>query len=181
MDSETRLKWEHYAIIALVVALAFEVWKHNVPEPQPVGEYHAATFAPQVKDIPKVMAKVSQVEVYSPAAAARLKLPDSMKEKPVVAATECKSDPRPQTIVTVIDPSTGKSDTVVRAEAYRFLAAENVREAMIAYGYRNDGRKVARMAYTHDLVQMMGWNVGGYGTLDMDGKWFAGVSVAYRW
>jgi len=165
--------------LAVAAFVVFKLWQNNTIT-SPVGTYVPATKAPEVKLIPKVTVHPKVVKVYAHVAVAHLKLPDDMKNQEVLDATEVKSDTRPQTIVTTLNPDTGEVTTVVRRDPYKWVQAEQVGGVEISYGYRGTDR-IARMTASEDLVQVKGVNLGVVASLDSDGQHFVGAAISYRW
>ena len=167
-------------LLAIVAAfIAVKLWRDNTIT-APVGVYSLAKVAPEMKSIPIIAIHPKTVQVYAPIAVAKLKLPDSMKNQVVVAANEVKATPRPQAIVTTLNPDTGEVTTIVRQDPYKWLQATQTGEVRLAYGYRGT-EHIARLSVTEDLLQVKGINLGGTASLDHDGQHFVGVSMSYRW
>ncbi len=169
-------------IIILIACLALMVgiWYHFKPVSQPVGEYHPALIAPEVKLIPKITIHPKALQVYAPIATAHLKLPESMRNQSVIAATEVISDLHPHEVVSLVDPLTGEVTNLDRKMPYKFLAAESVKEVRLSYGWRGT-EKMARLSGSWDVLAVKGWHLGATGSLDGDAQHYIGASVAYRW
>jgi len=173
-----------YIWLALVIGMAI-VWYLSKPDTAPVGEYIPAKVAPPVKHVPMVeITPKKPLHVYHPSAKKKLKLSDEQINNQaivVVAANQVLSDPHPQTIVTTLDQNTGQFKSITRRDPYPWMAAEQTGYMRIGYGFKSSGAKVVRLAASEDLVQILGWNIGGDGTLDSDAQWYGGVHAMYRW
>jgi hypothetical protein len=169
-----------YTILLLILVLAIlaGAWYYFKPKPAQTGQYVTATVAPEMKAIPKITIHPKALKVY--VSSTKLKLPDTMKNQPVIAATEVKTDLHPQTVVTTVNPDTGETTTIVRRDAYKLLQAIQTGEMRLSYGYRGTER-MARLSATEYLVQVKGINLGVEVAVDSDKTTFAGIGISYKW
>lgn len=174
--------------LALIVACVM-LWSSFTPSPAPVSQWTPAKIAPVVAAVRTVQIEIPKVTVFSAPAKAKLKLPDVLVQNPdahVIAATQVKADMRPQTVVTVIDAITGKSETITRREPYPWVAFTQTGEIRLDYGYKIDhfaggGKQIARLSVREELLQLKALHIGATASLDSDGTMFAGVGIGYRW
>ena len=169
------------AVWALIVFLAPDKPASEVSVP--------ATVAPEVKRAPTARKVVkAPVKVYAGDTKAKLKLPADVIAAPqedVIASTQVRGSERPQTITTTINTETGESRSFVKSDPYPWFALEPRGEARLSVGYRYDGsgllKQVVRLSATQDLIRVKALTLGATGTVDSDGRVFAGVGVAYKW
>ena len=172
------------AVLAIVY-LAYDRWS------KPSGtESVIAKQAPAVAHEPIVEVPIkAPVKTFQGKSKERLKLPAAVQADPnqqVIAASQVKSELRPQTISTVVNTETGKVETFVKQDEYPWLAIENRGELRLAYGYKLDGpahdvRRVVRLQLGYDVVRVKALTAGVTSTLDTDRQAFIGVGLTYRW
>ena len=177
------------AIVALLALAAYVVY--DTLSPRPVGsDSVVAPASPITLREPEVKVPIKKpVKVYKGQTKARLKLPASVQadeKQQVIAASQVKSDLRPQTVSTVINTDTGAVETYVKTDPYPWFAVETRGEARIAYGYKLNAAThamapVARLQVGYDVVRVKALTAGVLASLDSDGATFVGVGVSYRW
>lgn len=178
------MNWKAYLTAAAILAGAILLWYEMKPAPAPVNDWTPAKTAPQIAAVPKVDINPPKVKVYAPAAKKRLNLPAAVQQDPhthVLTATRVPADDHPQTVTTLIDDQTGAETTLVRREPLPWLAAEQRGELRLDYGTKGGVRRVGRLTFQEDLLQMKAVHAGVNATLDTDGEYFIGGGVAYKW
>lgn len=172
------------AEIAIIAALLAVIWYLSLPSDQPVNEWHPATPAPQVAPLAKEPAKVPQVYVYPKKAKESLNLPQPIKDDPtkqVIEATRVQCDEHPQTVTTIVDTTTGKTETLVRVEPLPWLAAEQHGSIGVGYGLTSGLMRGWALNAHEDLLQIKALHFGVDGSVFTGGAYFAGIGVAYHW
>jgi hypothetical protein len=171
--------------IAGIVFCVFLLWLiMKKPDPAPVNKPVVAQAAPEVADEPKVDIKPADVQVYAPVAKERVEVPAEVKADPAVAVLASDKLPEsdhPETVTTVLDADTGKSQTYVVQDPYPWLAAENHKEVGMAYGFKNAFVRAGRLSFSDDFFQIKALHFGLVSTFDTDGEYFVGVRAVYRW
>lgn len=170
------------AVGILIVAMV--LWYETKPTPAPVGDWQTAKHAPQVAAVPKTAITPPKVEVYTAPAKKKLDLPAAVQQDThahVVAATRVAADDHPETVTTLLDDQTGAETTLVRREPLPWIAAEQRGELRLDYGMKNGARKVGRLSFQEDLVEVKALHAGVNANLDTDGQFFVGGGVAYKW
>lgn len=181
--------WLIGILVAGVLGLGGALWYTIQSRPTPGGPSIAARPAPELAHASQTSVPVKPVRVYSSTTKAKLKLPADVQTNPdkqVIAATQVKSDPRPQTVTTVIDTATGESSSFVKVDPYPWFAIEARGVATLAAGYRFDRggalpKQIVRLGVGYDVVRVKALTVGVVGSVDSDGQTFAGVGITYRW
>ena len=177
------------ALVVLVLGLAGALWYTIASRPAPGGPSIEARPAPELAHANLKSVPVKSVKVYVGETKAKLRLPPEVvtnPDKQVVAASQVRSDPRPQTVTTVIDTKTGESSSFVKVDPYPWFAIEARGTAQLALGYRLDPgaalpKQIVRLGVGYDVVRVKALTLGLVGTLDSDGQTFAGVGITYRW
>ncbi len=178
------IKAERIIVYLALIVACVTLWSSFTPAPAPVSQWTPAKVSPMVANVPTVQVKIPKVTVFSAPAKKKLKLPESIITNPdehVIAATQIKADQHPQTVVTVINSETGKSETITRRDPYPWIAIEKQGEIRLDYGYKRDFQRVARLSFREDVIQLKAVHFGLLASLDSDGAIFAGVGLGYRW
>lgn len=176
-------------LLAAACWMAWDRWQH--PQAQVGGPAVVAVEAPIVKGRPKTSVALKKgIEVYKGATIKKdAKLPDAIQKdekEQVVASSQVRADLHPQTITTVVDTETGKTQTFTKIDAYPWLAWEPRGSLGLAYGLKyqsfdHGSHQVGRLQGTYDLVRIKAFTVGATATLDTDRDAFVGVAATYRW
>lgn len=178
LDGNPKMILLEVAALSAVLLLA---WKFLRP-PEP---YLPADVAPQVAHVPTVAVPMAApIRVYAPAAKAKLNLPAAIVAAPnkhVAAATRIKPDQHPQTVVTVVDTSTGDVETITRKEPLPWIAREHTGELQLSAGIKNGMARVGRISLREDLLQIKSFHLGAQASLDTDGQYFVGAGVGWKW
>lgn len=178
------MNWKPYVIWAAIAAAAMGLWYEMKPDPAPVNQWSPAQEAHQVADVPKTDITPPKVEVYASSAKQKLNLPPAVQADQhahVVEATHVRPDDHPETVTTMIDDQTGKTETMIQRDPLPWLAAEQTGELRFDYGLKNGGAKVGRLSVREDLIQVKALHAGVDATLDTDGQYFLGAGVGYKW
>ena len=139
--------------------------------------------APQVAAIPTQQIKPPSVKVYTARAKQTLQLPDTIKSDPnlyVLQSTRVPKNTHPITITSVIDQTTGDTQTLIREEPLPWFATEQTGEVRLDVGLKNV-LNVTRLTVREDLLQVKAMHAGISASLDTDGQIFVGVGVSYKW
>ena len=170
------------AEIVACILLLCTWWYYDQPPKVPVGEYHVAPKAPEVKAIPQVQLACKPVYVYLPAAKEKLDLPPETKADPdkyVLDASTIRSDRHPQELVTVYDDKTGKVESVTRKTDYPWLQA--LQTGYVGVGYSWIGQ-TGYSAFVHeDVLAIKGIRGGFDASLSQGGGHAAGASIRWGW
>jgi len=168
----------------MALALGAVLYFHFKPEPMPTGIHLPAAPAPELRREKTIPVQVAEpIQVYKPAAKAKLKLPPAVQADPkqhVVASTRTPNDERQHTVTTVLDTSTGELNTYDRAEPLPWLAADTKTEIGLMYGLKG-GDQIIRLQGRQTLLQVKAVRVGATATLDSDGESFIGIGAWARW
>lgn len=173
----------------LIAALAVAIYQYR-PAPPSGGDSVPAARAPELKRAPVANVTIkAPVKAFEGDTKKKLKLPEAVqanKDEQVIAASEVKSDLRPQTVSTVVNTETGEVQQFVKVEPYPWFAIEPRGAVGIAYGYKfksllPDAHAVTRLKLDYDVVRVKALTVGVTGTVDTDRDAFVGVGVTYRW
>lgn len=153
-----------------------------------------AAVAPEVAHVATELIKPATVKVYKAPAKVKLAatgaVPKSIvadTNQSVVAASRVESSERPTTVTTVINASTGESETYVAPAPRPWLAVENRGAISLEYGLKMDTRAggtmqpVTRINIHQDLVQIKALHLGVTASGYSDGTAFIGAGISYRW
>lgn len=189
MQAKSWFAWLALVVVALLAG--WQVWSRFSPGSPPVGVHVPATPAPAVAALPTLATpiKSGSVRTYTPAAKARLKLPDSVQAAPqqqVIAASTVKPDSHAYTLTTLVDTDTGEVTTLQRREPLPWLARDPSGHVDLLLGYR-DGGPVARLSLTQNLLQVKAWRLGVGGSITQslggrpDTEWLVGINLGINW
>jgi hypothetical protein len=178
------------AVLLLVIAVAGSAIYDRLTD-RPVGsESTLATPAPAIRKAPTAKVAIkAPVTAYQGKTKAKLKLPDAVQKddrQQVIAASQVKADPRPQTISTVVNTETGEVQQFVKTDPYPWFAIEARGMVGIAHGFKFKAalpaaERVTRLQVAYDVVRVKALTVGIAGTVDTDRDAFVGVGVKYQW
>lgn len=175
------LKSQALSIAILVIAsISSVIWWNQSQEPtRTTGEIQKVEPSKRLEPIhpPVVM-------VQPPAAKKKLKLPAEISKDPakhVVESVKLKSDTHPQEVIVMMDESTGQVDTYTRRSPLPLIQAEKTGELRLDYGLKDGPNRVARLSINQNLVAIKALHLGASASLDSEGGWFVGGSIAYRW
>ena len=175
---------QHYIeLMVFLVILAVTWWYFTTP-PAPIGEWTAPKKDGRLKGLGSHTVPASGVVVIDDGAKDKLDLPDPVKKDPkkhVTAAVVIKPSERTQSVVSIFDEATGQTETLTQRMGYPLLATEQRGQLWLGYGIKNGGARVGRILLREDLLQVMALHAGVAATVDMDGGYFVGAGVAYRW
>lgn len=197
------VKFAGIAVLAVGVLGGGYIAYDILSKPKPVGSDSViAVEAPAVRKAPtkKVVIK-APVRAFQGDTKANLKLPPLVQadaNKEVIAASQVKSDLRPQTVSTVVDKETGDVQTFVKTDPYPWLAVETRGDIRLSYGYKYRAgvplmagqsaiitggslNTVGRLQLTYDALRIKAFTVGIVATVDTDRDAFAGVGLSYKW
>ena len=151
----------------------------------PAGEWKQAKQDNRVKGEPTqtIKPKDCKVVVIAGAAKEKLELPLEIKQDTtthITSAVTIPSEERQQSVVTLFNETTGRTDTYTQTLQYPLLAIEQRGQLWLGYGMTRSGQ-VGRILFREDLLQVKALHLGMNATVDTDGAWFAGVGVGYRW
>jgi hypothetical protein len=166
--------------ISVIAVLGWYVYQK--PVAGPIGQPQEATKAPEVAKVAKEPIKPTKVLVYGRDAKQKTDIPQAAKKDPAVAILDSSTIPasdHSQTVTEVLNTTTGDTITYRTIDPYPWLAMESEKRFTAAYGIKNQGVKVFRFQYAHELVQVKALHGGPMVTLDTDGQAFAGIAV--RW
>ena len=170
--------------IVASVFVAILLWNAARDKTVPVGQYHEAQKAPEIKLVPTEQLTCKPITVYVPIAKQETQLPPEIandKDKFVLSADTIKSDRHPQELVTVYDDKTGKVESFTRKTDYPWLQA--LQTGYVGVGYGFTGRKQSGYSlFAHeDLLAIKALRLGVDAELSTGGSVFAGVSASYGW
>lgn len=176
------------AIGVLLILAGFAAYDHY--SDRPVGSASVvATIAPAVRSEPVVPVTIkAPVKAYEGKTKARLKLPAAVQadeHEQVIAASQVKSDLRPQTVSTTIDTETGEVKSYVKTDPYPWFAVETRGEVKLAYGYKytpslHQTLPVGRLQVNYDVVRVKMFTFGVTASADTDSTAFVGVAASYK-
>lgn len=169
-------------IIGIAVIAVLGWFAYQKPVSGPVGQPQEATKAPEVAKVAKEPIKPAKVLVYSPGAKQKTDIPQSAKKDPAILVLDSSTIPasdHSQTATEVLNKDTGDTITYLTTDPDPWLAIESEKRFTLAYGIKNQGAKVFRLQYAHELVQVKALHFGPLVTLDTDGQGFLGL--AGRW
>jgi len=182
-------KYVAYALAVVVVGLAwFIVYLLAFDSSKTDSAAVEATPAAAVANESKVETPIAsgKVEVYAASAKKKLKLPAKVvndSKKQVIAANTVEPSDNEQTVTTVIDTDTGKSETYVKAEPLPWLSSSKHGSIGAYYGFKG-GDQTARVQATQDLFQVKAVHVGAIVSVDRSASGsdaFVGVGASYKW
>ncbi len=184
------VKYGLIASVTLVVAYTGVALYDTLTAPKPAGSDSViAIEAPAVAKAPTAKVEIkAPVRAYRGQAKANLKLPAAVAADPhqeVIAASQVKSDLRPQTISTVVNTETGAVQTFVKTDPYPWFAIETRGELRMGYGYKYSAlartvAPVGRLHLGYDVVRVKALTIGVTATVDTDREAFVGVGVSYK-
>ena len=179
-----RLLASALAIVCLLLA-GWIVWMHYFKPVERAGEVKEAKAAPEVAAVPREAIKPPQVKVYAGGKAVKqkLSLPQAVidaESQRVLASSKIAASEHPSTVTTVIDASTGESQTFVRTDPLPWVAYSSKGAVGLYYGIKRGGQ-AARLQIRQDFLQVKALRAGVLASVDSDGQAFAGVGVEYRW
>lgn len=167
--------WKEAIILLLLLALAAlgGAWLTKPITPtQGINTTALAPAAPALKKTPKIdMAIKKPVKVYAGGAKTKrkLKLPAKVvnnKQQQVIAGIKLSPrDDYPRSITTVLDASTGESETYVTKEPLPWLAIDT-RGSVGAYIGIKNGEQTARLQAKQNLIQIKRLHLGVIGSID---------------
>lgn len=175
-----------WVLFIITLALGWGIYREVVSRPQPGGPSIEATPAKELRAAPQKRVATVPVRSYS-GTMTGLKLPADVQTNPnaaVIAAATIRPDPRPQTVTTVLDTTTGEARSYVKVDPYPWFAIEARGQASLAYGYKLKDAlpaPVLRASVGYDVVRIKALTVGVTASADSDGDAFAGVGITYRW
>jgi hypothetical protein len=184
----TRAYWSAlaaFAAVVIILTLGVVTYFNFKPAPAPPGTHLPATPAPELKKETTVPVQVAgPVQVYKPAAKAKLKLSPEVQDDPnqhVVASTRTANDDRQHTVTTTLDTSTGRFTTVDRAEPPPWLAV-STRQHYGAYIGALNGEQAIAITARQEVLRVRGMKVEGIaiGAMSQDER-FAFVGVGASW
>ncbi|KIO49611.1 hypothetical protein [Nitrosospira sp. NpAV] len=183
------------AVGLVVVAL---LWLWHVSQLQPLPQVSVSTpaeTAPEVEDAPKVpVVTKAPIRVYSGGKVLKkkLNLPSAVAEDPareIIASSQAKADDHPQTITTVINTTTGDSETYIRRDPLPWLAWDTSGEVGVYAGIKN-GQQAVRLQARQGIVQVKALHLGVMGSIDQAAggastlsgtDYFVGVGAWVKW
>lgn len=174
---------QHYAELAIGLAIVAFTWWHFTPPPAPPGEWTAPKTDARLKGFGSHTVPASGVVVVDDGAKDKLDLPDPVKQDPkkhVTSAVIIQSDERPQSVVSIFDEATGQTDTLTQRMAYPLLATEQRGRFGVGGGFKS-GKQVGHVYLGETLLQIKGWHAGGAVHLFTDGSHLEELVVEYRW
>jgi hypothetical protein len=160
------------AIVCVLLLLAYLVWKfmHKPVTSAPSKDAVAATVSPVLKLTPKIdtLLKTKTVRTYSDASKVKLKLPGDVlanSDVHIIQAAIVPADEHQQTVTTVLNTTTGESQSYVHEEPLPWLALNLHGDAGIYVGLKN-GEKTGRLEVRQGLLQVKAVHFGVIGSLD---------------
>jgi len=164
----------------LVISVAWLAWMVLHPPKEPVGRWVEAPIASPIKNVGTEVIPASGVQVYKPKAKEKLDLPPEIKDnshKHVASAVSIKADDHPHTVTAVYDDTTGIVAMFDRKEPLPWLAAENKFRIRIGPGFKTGSGQVWRLGGDWNAIQTKALHLGADGTIDTDGKGYAGLHL----
>lgn len=192
---------EVICIIVLLLAAAFvgglvTSCKQSNQPAQAVDTTVLATESPTLKKTPKIdMPIKAPVKVYAGDVATKqkLKLPEKVianKDQQVIAGIKLSPrDDYPRSITTVLNASTGESETYITKEPLPWLAIDT-RGSIGAYIGLKNGVQIARVQAKQNLIQIKRVHLGVVGSIDQtltatnnqrQQDYFIGVGAEFTW
>lgn len=159
-----------YAVLVAALTLFALVWSYFKPEPAPVSVAVHATPAPEIAKTPKVETPVAfkSMPTYPKAAKRKLDLPEHIQaddNKQVVEASKVPADDHTQTVTTLVDIQTGKTETYVRRDPLPLLALDYSGDAGLYVGLRN-GAQVLRFEARQGFFTVKAIHFGALGSIE---------------
>jgi len=177
---EINKRLEGAAIAAALLLGAFLIWRHYLPQEQSPG-YHPAQKAPEVAQVGTETIQCPKgIQVLKPEAKGRLGLPDAVKNDSHIHVADTAKIPandHPSTAVITFDDATGRIDTQIREDPLPWLAAENKFRVRIGPGFKTGSGQVWRLGGDWNAIQTKALHLGADGTIDTDGKGYAGLHL----
>lgn len=153
---------------ALAGGIGVLAWQARQPAPAS-GMVAVAQPARVLTRVERVTVPCEQVRAYAPAAKAKLRLPEAVRENPqahVLASSDVRATERDIRVSTVLDTDTGAVDTYTEALPLPWLASR--RETEIgAYAGLRGGQPVLRLQGRGDLLQIKSLHVGIIASADL--------------
>lgn len=176
--------WVPVLVACLILYGIF--WYNRTPNVPP-GVTVDARAAPELKRETTVPIAVSTpIQVYKPAAKAKLKLPKAVVEdvtQHVVASTQTPNDERQHTVTTLLDTSAGTFTSYDRVDPLPWIAVSTKTEIGAFYGVKN-GAPTFRVQAQQELLRVKALHLGAVASADVvrgDVDTFVGVGVWARW
>lgn len=167
----------------ILVVFAATVWTFWPRKAQEVGVAAPLPPAKEVRTVEKVIYKPEFIYVYPDKSKNGLGLPKSLSDDPskkLIATGKLEAEEREYTLSGVFDTQTGHTEIHARPDPLPWLSYGKRGAVGVAYGLRDDGQMITRVYASHDLLQVKALRAGVGGTMDMDGKYFAGGYIEYR-
>ena len=169
----------------LVLTALVAIWYSNLPQKAPVGQYQVPQKAPELKLVPTEQLTCKPITVYIPIAKKEVQLPPDIqadKDKFVLDATTINSARHPQELVTIFDDKTGKTQSLIREQAYPWIQALQTGYVGVGYGYTGfQGQRGYQFFAHEDLLAIKAIRFGVDAALYTGGTTFLGVSGSYGW
>ena len=169
-------------IIELVCAglFAIGIWYASLSKDAPVGVYHEAQKAPELKVTPTETLTCKPITVYVPLAKQQTDLPPDIQKdtsKFVLDASTFQSSRHPQELVTIYDDKTGKVESLVRTKEYPWMQALQTGYMGVGYDFAHSDTSL----FVHEdllAIKALRFGVDASATRSV----FAyGASVSYGW
>lgn len=151
--------------------------------------------APPAAEVVKVQTeyvpvKNCQVEAYQPVAKKSLNMPSAIAEDPVehvLTSSTVKTDEHPQTVTTVFNDQTGKSEVFVMKEPLPWLAFDHKQSIAAYYGIKNGTEQALRLEYRADIAQIKAIHLNATAAADLSRSqpasrpdYFVGIGASYN-
>ena len=176
-------------VLAATLALTAVAMK-SCSTPYPVPSYSTvATINPEVTKQPKVEVTLDTpkktIKVYPKSTQGKLKIPTEAINNANIHLTDSsviKAQERDTEVNTVLDISTGETQTYVSPLPSPWFRLENRGSVTVDYGFkRNSSDPVGRLNIHQDLLQLKQIHLGISASAFTDGDYFIGVGGSYRW
>lgn len=167
--------------VGVAVAMLIAAGLHLLHRADPTSSVPAAQ-APELKHQKTESVAIGTIEAYPARAKKDLGLPPDVQadtDRHVVAAA--KTDARhPQTVTAVTDEKTGQTSLYIRTDPLPWFRPEQTGEATFSRGF-SDAGLVYRLTAREDFLQIKAAHLGVTGSMDSNGRWFAGVGLRVVW
>lgn len=192
-------------VIALLIGVALGGWLaywyyagHPVTETRTLIQkvpVRVPVPAPPAAEVVKVQTeyvpvKNCQVEAYQPAAKKALSMPSAIIDDPaahILTSSTIAADEHPQTVTTVFNAETGKSEAVVMKEPLPWLAFNHKQSIGAYYGFKNGAEQALRLEYRADIAQVKAIHLNATAAADLSRSqpsarpdYFVGVGASYN-
>lgn len=122
------------------------------------------------------------VAVHSDKAKKKLRLPKTLTDnRDVKVLTATTLEECDKTVMTVLNTTTGESSMLVRDEPAPLFSSASLSSVGVSYGVSDSGAALWQVSGAYEVARIKAARLGIVGTVDAQGRWFAGVGVRVTW